>query len=114
MKFSDLLGKTCTSVVNKDNAELIFTLDNGEVHKLYHYQDCCELVEITEIHGDLNDLVGEPLTEVEESISENTENKNSYTSITWTFYKLGTKKGHVTVRWQGESNGYYSERVDFE
>ncbi len=114
MKFSDLLGKTCTSVVNKNNEELIFTLDNGEVHKLYHSQDCCESVTITEIHGDLSDLENSPLTQVEEAISYNSNNKDSYESTTWTFYKLSTAKGSVTVRWEGSSNGYYSESVDFK
>lgn len=119
LEFENLVGKVLTKVENKDDEELIFTTIDGEVYKLYHEQDCCESVSIEDICGDLADLVGEPLLVAEEiahkqGVSPKGVPKVEYQDcFTWTFYKLSTRKGGVTIRWYGESNGYYSESVDF-
>jgi hypothetical protein len=105
-----LLGKVITEIKNKDNDELYFRTSEGEVYKMFHYQDCCESVSIEEIIGNLDDLLDSPITMAEET-SETGD--NDWGSETWTFYKFATNKGYVTIRWFGESNGYYSESVDF-
>jgi hypothetical protein len=91
--------------------EIHFTTVDGKVFKMLHEQDCCESVGIKDICGDLNDLVGSEVI-----LAEQSSNEGGYTddgSSTWTFYKLGTKKGFVTISWIGSSNGYYSEDVSF-
>lgn len=105
-----LLGLTLSAVENTDNTELIFRSTCGRTFEMSHSQDCCEHVRIEDIVGDLQDLVGSPILHAEES-SSNAEEASE--SGTWTFYKLATAKGWVDIRWLGESNGYYSERVDF-
>jgi len=73
-----------------------------------------------DIVGDLQDLIGSPLLMAEEV--ENTPNENPdgvvipedyQDSFTWTFYKMATVKGYVTISWYGASNGYYNESVSF-
>jgi len=120
IKVTELIGKTLTEVkVNGDKDEILFTADDGKQWRMYHCQDCCESVTIEDIVGDLGDLIGSPIVMAEEVIheGENPEGVPSKTyqdSFTWTFYKFATIKGYVTIRWYGDSNGYYSESVDFE
>lgn len=113
--FEQLVGSTLTQVVNTGD-EIQFTLENGERYKLYHDQDCCESVYVEDVIGDLDNLIGSPLLMAEEvSNFEEPPMDGGYTpeSYTWTFYKLATIKGYVTIRWFGQSNGYYSESVNF-
>ena len=119
-ELKDLIGQTMASVENLGDSELLFVTTDGKKFKLHHLHDCCESVSIESVVGDLNDLVGEPMLVAEEITStENPQDAKPETleyqdSFTWTFYKFATRKGYVDVRWYGESNGYYSESVDFD
>lgn len=135
INISELKGKVFTSVTGKQGGnEIIFKTSSrtssqpDEEYIMAHRQDCCESVWLEEIIGDLNDLVGSEILEAEEVVSSDNMNNpeppperfqpdpddewnRGPESYTWTFYKLGTMKGHVTLRWYGTSNGYYSERA---
>lgn len=118
-KFSDLIGKVLTKIEGAVGDDSIkFWCADGTQYQMYHYQDCCEGVSVEDIAGDFNDLIGSPILVAEESTSgENPEGVGDMgyqDSFTWTFYKLDTAKGGVTIRWYGTSNGYYSESVDFD
>jgi hypothetical protein len=127
---SELLGKIVTEVRKEKNFEIEFICSDGTSYLMTHIQDCCESVVIDDINGDLEDLVSQPglkakpITMAEEVSSEDFEQAwlkemrqkdedfGCWESWTWTFYKLATLNGYVTIRWYGQSNGYYSESVD--
>lgn len=114
-----LVGKTLTYItINSKRDEIRFFTDKNRQYLMYHEQNCCESVGIEDVVGDLNDLIGTPILRATEDTNrnENPPTINGYhylESYTWTFYNISTIKGNVTIRWFGESNGYYSERVDF-
>lgn len=109
---SNLIGKIVASIEEEDGG-LVFKCFDGEIYKMYHEQDCCECVEIEEIIGDINDLIGAPIIVAEEIFNEAQALSDDDESFTWTFYKFATIKGWVDIRWYGTSNGYYSESVSF-
>ena len=114
-----IVGKTVVAidgcVSGSDRIEL--KTSDGEKFIMYHNQDCCESVTIEDVVGDVQDLIGSPILKADEIVSNDNPpdvQKDYQDSFTWTFYNLATIKGYVTIRWYGESNGYYSESVEFE
>ena len=113
--FGVLKRKTLASVTGAevDSDRIEFMTTRGRKFVLYHSQGCCEHVRLAEVIGDVNDLIGTPILYAAEVSSEGHPAPEHPDSYTWTFYRLTTIKGSVTLRWLGESNGYYSESVSF-
>lgn len=117
--FDSLVGEVLTEIrgMTAFSEEIYFITESGKSFKMYHYQDCCEYVALNDITGNVSDLIGMPILRA--SVETNTTdtfgvfNTRDPDSFTWTFYTLATIKGYVTLRWLGESNGYYSESVSF-
>jgi hypothetical protein len=110
--FADLVGCVLSRVtVNSERDEVVFALEDGRSFKLYHEQDCCESVTISDMEGTVEDLIGEVVLAVEDGREATADEASE--SGTWTFYRIGTIKGTVVLRWLGQSNGYYSESVCF-
>ncbi|MCP3686210.1 MAG: hypothetical protein GY861_26485 [bacterium] len=118
----ELVGKTLIKIegAEKGSDDIQFHTSTGEIYTMYHYQDCCEMVSVEDICGDINDLIGTPILQAHEDSNQDetpegcTQPEYSDESYTWTFYNLSTIKGSVTIRWYGSSNGYYAEGVTFE
>lgn len=109
---AELLGKTIVEIdgAKEDSKAIVFLCDDGTKFMMYHEQDCCEYVAVNDICGDVSRLLKTPITKAEEVAHDSEDDEDG--SHTWTFYHLATVKGYVTIRWYGESNGYYSEGVD--
>jgi hypothetical protein len=113
--FTALVGETLTEVhgCEKGSERIEFVTATGRCFVMQHIQDCCESVTVEDVTGDPQALLGSPVTLARED-SNSQENPSECESCTWTFYNLGTAKASATIRWLGESNGYYSESVDFD
>jgi hypothetical protein len=101
------------------NDEVVFELANGRRFQLTHQQDCCESVTIESVKGEIDFILNSPvLSALEETSNENPPDADesmirAQDSFTWTEFKITTEKGFLTIRFYGQSNGWYSEGVDF-
>ena len=103
----DMVGKKVLGIYYDEENFQILT-DDG-VYAFYHEQSCCEYVWLTQVDGISDKIIGSRIV-IAEVVTD--EKSVAGGSITWSFYKIGTNKGMIDFRFQGESNGYYSETVD--
>lgn len=102
----ELIGKTLVEIIGDVGSDCLeIRTDDGD-YEFYHSQECCESFYLADVDGNLQDLIGQKIEFIEEEIG-------GEGSGTWTFYKIGTPKDTLTLRFVGESNGYYSESCDF-
>lgn len=108
-----MIGKTAVSIEGfaEKSERASITFSDGSVFAMYHENDCCESVDIASVDGDPEWLIGKPICVAEVVSNEATEQQRDMCeeSFTWTFTKIGTNNGVVTVSWHGSSNGYYRE-----
>ena len=88
-EFKDLVGKTIVDIqgLEKGSDEVVFVCSDGSKYKMYHEQDCCETVDIDDVIGDVEDLIGSEILIAEENSNSGENPKETYDySFTWTFY----------------------------
>lgn len=93
--------------------EMIIHTNAGDL-RFYHIFSCCEDVYISEINGEIEDLIGKTVVMSEERTKgfEGKEyEENDHTE--WTFYEIRTTGGDLQIAWKGVSD-YYSLEVEVE
>jgi len=112
---TDLIGQTIVKITN-DKFSIDFYTESGKHYIMGHDQNCCEYVELEDICGNLQGLIGSPVHDA--FIKTNTDSgeyldKGSGENYQWTFYTIVTMFETVTLRWYGEAD-CYSIDVDFD
>ena len=99
-------------VVTKDSGDdsIDIKFEDGSYISMFHEQECCEAVWIEDIESN-KDISDYKNAVVIDMYVTTRVNLNTEESATFTFYNLNTSKGSINIRWNGESNGYYSEEV---
>ena len=95
----------------RDCENLFFKTESSRLFRMWHPQDCCESVYVEDVVGDFSWLIGEKIVDAYETSGFN---EVEYGQEQWTFYTISTFLDSVTIRWLGDSNGYYSTAVYFE
>ena len=115
-----IVGKVLVKVegLEDESEKVILYFNDNTRMEFEHYQDCCECVYLLDYICDVDLSKPTVVLQAEERTSNDIScpvtglGKDDY-SNTWTFYTINTSTGEIFMRWYGESNGYYSEEVDY-
>lgn len=111
MDVRKIKGKKIVGIygLTEDSEHVQIDFSNNGLSLIFtHDQNCCEYVRLVEYHGNIKK--GEILHDVIVKKEEASSTEDGYG--TWTFIEVITNLGIITMRWLGESNGYYSEDCD--
>ncbi len=100
------------------NEEVTINFESGPSLKLELEGDCCSKSFFTDL-GQFEELIGSTITNIEQRDNEKRtvqleEDEWVHDSVqNWHFLIFTTDKGHVTIDWRNDSNGYYDGWVKF-
>lgn len=101
--FNVLEGKVISDVTYIDTESAIyFTTNKNTQYVLKHVNECCEEVDLVDISGDLISLLGNKILKAEKVMnSENKPLSNLQNFYTWTYFKLASRGGYITISYFG-------------
>jgi len=115
-QLTEIIGKKILGVKGEEGYDELFIYffeteeyDEGYI-RVYHQQDCCDTVEITQIDGQLT--LG---SEIKDAyvVSSEINIPDQYSEGMWTFLHIRTDKDDFCVRFTGD-NGYYSDGITID
>ena len=111
----ELAGKKVTGISGyPDDGTCSLIVDHSSIVTFALEGDCCSHSYYTDVKQ-FNELVGATISKVEErhgdQIKERQAEAAGAESVRWHFLVFTTDKGHVTIDWRNDSNGYYDGNI---
>jgi hypothetical protein len=111
--YAQVAGRQVVNVIDAGAVSLV--LDNGQVLQIDLEGDCCSSSYFADVKQ-FDELKGATIQSIEERDEASStplakpEDDND-SSVSWHFLVFTTDKGHVTIDWRNDSNGYYDGTV---
>lgn len=102
------------TAADKDKHEVTLYLDSGKAVGIGLEGDCCSSSYFTpEGFAAFEELRGSTILGVEERSGETETAPGGDDTRAWHFLVFETSRGHVTIDWHNDSNGYYDGYIVF-